>query len=140
MPESALRHPMRTCRYEMWLTALWLLSGCEAFTDAATRLAYDIKAASGQLQKPGDRVVLRHETPSRAGDCDGPYTVQLDRVGALIIWCRSEHGEVLSSPGTSYHRQFVDTADTFYLEKGAGETLVIELEQQGNKAVIVNAY
>lgn len=121
------------------LVTVLLLSGCNLFTDAATRLAYDLESATRNLKNHGDRFTLHH-SPSQRGDCDGPYTVQLDQVGALVIWCRDEKGTVLSSPGTSYHRRFVETPETYYLNKGAGETLVIELEQQGSKAVIVGVY
>lgn len=120
-------------------TAL-LLPGCGAFTDAATRLAHDLESAARTLEEPGDRVTLYHETPSRRGQCAGPYTVQLDKVGALVFWCKDEHGEVQASPGTSYHRRFVDTPETYYLEKDAGETLVIELERRDGKAVIVDVH
>lgn len=122
------------------LVAILLLSGCDIFTDAATRLAYDIESAAKKLKNHGDRFTLRHETPSKRGECSGPYTVQLDKVGALVIWCKDENGEILSSPGTSYHRRFVQTPETHYLNKEAGETLVIELEQQGSKAVIVKVH
>lgn len=118
--------------------AVFLLAGCGMFTDAATRLAFDLEAASRNLPRDGDRFTLNHETPSRRGECEGPYTVQLDKVGALVFWCRNESGEVVSSPGTSYHSRFVQTPETFYLEKAAGETLVIELEKRGNDVVIVS--
>jgi len=58
----------------------------------------------------------------------------------LVIWCKNENDEVLSSHGTSYHRRFVQTPETYYLDKEAGDALVIELEQKGSKAVIVNVY
>lgn len=116
------------------------LLGCDVFTDAATRLAYDIESAAKKLKHDGDKFTLHHETPSKRGECEGPYTVQLDKVGALIIWCKSESGTVVSSPGTSYHRRFVDTPQTYYLNKAAGETLVIELERHGSKTVIVKVY
>lgn len=114
-----------------------LMTGCDLFTDAATRLAHDLEDAAKALRHEGDTVTLRHETPSRRGECEGPYTVQLDRVGALVIWCRDEQGEVVASPGTSYHGRFVTTPETYYLEKSAGDTLVIELEQRGGEVVIV---
>ena len=120
---------------------LFLLpSSCDVFTDSATRLASDLKYASKQLTKEGDKFTLRHNMPSRRDECDGPYTVQLDKVGALVFWCKDETGEVLSSPATSSHRPFVETPKTYYLQKQAGETLVIQLEQQGSRAVIVDAY
>jgi hypothetical protein len=122
------------------LVAILFCSGCDLFTDPATRLAYDIESAAKKLKNTGDRFTLYHETPSKRGECSGPYTVQLDKVGALVIWCNNENGEVLSSSGTSYHRRFVHTPETYYLDKEAGDTLVIELEQKGSQAVIVKVY
>ena len=122
------------------LVAVLGLAGGGVFTDAATRLAYDLESAARSLKQPGDRVSLRHEIPSRRGECEGPYTVQLDTAGALVFWCRNDHGEVVASPGTSYHRRFVETPDTYYLHKEAGEALVIELERRGEKAVIVGVH
>lgn len=130
----------RTAAYIVALITVLLLAGCGVFTDAATRLAYDLEHAAKQLRNDGDRFTLYHETPSRRGECDGPYVVQLDKVGALVIWCKNESGEVLASPGTSYHRRFVRTSETFYLEKRAKETLIIELQKHGSEAVIVDAY
>lgn len=124
--------------FPVWcLAAILLMTGCDLFTDAATRLAHDLEDAATALRQEGDTVTLRHETPSRRGACAGPYTVQLDQVGALVIWCKDGHDEVVASPGTSYHRRFVTTPETYRVEKSAGETLVIELEQRGGEAVIV---
>lgn len=122
------------------LVAVFLSSGCDLFTDAATRLAYDIESAAKELKNHGDKFTLYHKTPSKRGECGGPYTVQLDKVGALVIWCKDENGKVRASPGTSYHRRFVQTPVTYYLDKAAGETLVIELERKGDKAVIVSVH
>jgi hypothetical protein len=116
-----------------------LLAGC--LTDAATRLAYDIKAGSARVGAGnGAHYVVEHRTPSRWSECTGPYTVQLDQVGALIIWCRGGDGQtVVSSHSTSYHRRFVDTPRTWILEKGARETLLIRLERQNGRVVIAEA-
>src|SRR5690606_41084444 len=100
-----------------------LLSGCEAFTDAATRLVYDLKSAAGKLKHDGDHFTLRH-TPAERGDCDGPYTAQLDKVGALVIWCRNDDGTGLSSAGSSCHRRVVHTPRTYYRQNSTVETLV----------------
>src|SRR5690606_37469254 len=98
------------------LVTMLALAGCDLFTDAATRLAYDLKAGANTLEKEGDRYSVHHLTPSRRGECEGPYRVQLDRVGALVIWCRDDAGNTLASPGTSYHRRYVDTPVTYILD------------------------
>jgi len=120
--------------------AVLLLAGC--LTDAATRLAYDIKAGAARVgAENGAHYIVEHRTPSRRTECRGPYTVQLDQAGALIIWCRAADGQtVVSSPGTTYHRRFVDTPRTWILEKGAGETLLIRLERQHGRVVIAEAF
>ena len=141
------------------LVAVLGLAGCGVFTDAATRLADSAGGASQGGNGPAARVGIRvagarcgrpFPSPARlsspcgrsgiSGECEGPYTVQLDTAGALVFWCRNDHGEVVASPGTSYHRRFVETPDTYYLHKEAGEALVIELERRGEKAVIVGVH
>jgi len=88
-------------------------SACDFATDPATRLAYDIEAGAELLGSPGGATFnIRHATPSKSGECTGPYRVQLDEVGALILWC----------------------------EDAAGETLTIELERRGSRAVIADVH
>jgi hypothetical protein len=123
------------------LVFLGLTAGCDAFTDAATRIAYDIEAGEGRLgREAGARFSILHKTPSKSGECVGPYMVQLDMVGALIIWCKDDTGKTVSSHSTSYHARFVDTPETYILEKPAGSTLTIDIERRGNRAVVTNAY
>jgi hypothetical protein len=122
-----------------FLAVLALTAGCGAFTDAATRMAYDIEAGAGRLGKEnGARYSIQHHTPSKAGDCAGPYTVQIDKVGMLVIWCKDDAGKTVSSHTTSYFARFVDTPQTSILEKPAGSTLTIDIERRSGRAVIVN--
>lgn len=115
------------------------LAGCGLPTDAATRLAYDIEAGVEQLgSEDGASFSVQHATPSRSGECTGPYKVQLDRVGAMIVWCDDATGKTVSSHSTSYHARLVDTPQTFLLNKAAGETLTIDLERRGGRAFIVD--
>lgn len=124
---------------KLFLLPFLLLAGC--FTDAATRIAYDIEAGAQRIaQADGSRLTVAHRTPSKHGECEGHYTIQLDQVGAIIIWCKDKEGtQVVSSHSTSYHRRFVDTLRTFILEKRAGETLFIELERRGGRTFITEA-
>jgi hypothetical protein len=62
--------------------------------------------------------------------------VQLDRVGAMIVWCNDAAGKTVSSHSTSSHNRAVDTSQTFIVDKDAGETLIIDLERRGGRAVI----
>ena len=117
------------------------LTACDGFTDAATRLAYDLEAgAAGLGSANGTRYSVEHRTPSRTGECEGPYQVQLDRVGALIVWCKDAAGATVSSHSTTYHARYVDTPRTYILEKPAHSTLTIELERRGGRAVITGVH
>ncbi|MEO8005936.1 MAG: hypothetical protein ABI771_13565 [Betaproteobacteria bacterium] len=118
-----------------------LTAGCGISTDAATRLASDIEAGESRLGREGGaRYTIQHRTPSKPGECIGPYVVQLDKVGALIIWCKDEAGKTVSSHSTSYHARFVDTPQTYLLEKPGGSTLTIDIERRAGRAVIANVY
>ncbi len=122
------------------LASLAAITACDTFTDAATRLAYDIEAGVGRLgNESGARYSIRHHTPSKAGECVGPYTVQLDKVGALIIWCKDATGRIVSSHSTTYHARFVDTPNTYILNKPAAAILTIEIERRNGRAVVVDA-
>jgi hypothetical protein len=108
-------------------------------TDAATRLAADLDSGSKRVGKSdGERATVVHRTPSKDGECMGNYKVQVDDVGAIIIWCYGEAGEVVSSHSTSSHNRSVMTPRTFILDKGAGEPLTIELERQGGRVLIAD--
>jgi hypothetical protein len=62
------------------------LTGC--FTDAATRLAYDIESGMNRMNQQNEtRHSIRH-APAESSECAGPYTVQLDKVGALSCGAR----------------------------------------------------
>lgn len=121
------------------LCLLALAQSCDSFTDPATRLAADIEAASNRLGgAAGAAYTASHKTPSKAGDCAGPCTVQFDRVGALIVWCKDAAGATVSSHSTTYHARFVDTQRTFILDKPPGSALAIDLERRNGRAVIVD--
>ena len=134
---SLLRHPRH------WLPAAFVLSvipGCgDILTDPATRLANDIEANVSHLgTQEGATYSVEHRTPSKAGECEGPYSVQLDQVGALILWCKDAAGATVSSHSTSYHARFVDTPRTYNLDKPAHSTLTVELERRSGRAVIAD--
>jgi hypothetical protein len=113
------------------------VAGCDVLTDAATRIAYDIEAGERRLdRREGSRHSVQHRTPSAADQCTGPYTVQIDKVGALVIWCKDDAGRTVSSHSTTYHGRVVVTPRTWILEKPAGSTLTIDLERRGGRAYI----
>jgi len=122
-----------------FLVTFAALAACGIGTDAATRLASDIESGAGRLgSAPGAHYTIHHATPSRSGECTGPYKVQLDKVGAIVIWCKDDAGNTVSSHSTSYHARFVDTPSTFIVDKPARSTLEIDLERRGGRAVIAD--
>ena len=134
--------PVTTAACFLLLLSGSLLAGCFADpTDAATRLAFDIEAGAGRVGRAnGAKVVIEHRAPSKAGECEGSYKVQLDKVGAIVIWCYDAGGaKVVSSHSTTYHSRYVDTPRTRILDKKARETLVIGLERRDGRVVIADA-
>jgi hypothetical protein len=125
-------------RWSLLVLFLTVMTGCDVGTDPATRLAHEIEAGTSRLGKgAGAKYSIEHKTPSKAGECVGPYTVQLDQVGAMIIWCRDAAGKTVSSHSTSSHARFVDTPQTYIVEKPAGGALTIDLERRDDRAVVV---
>lgn len=130
---------MRASHYFLILGFLCMTAGCDGWTDAATRLASDIEAGAGRLGgQNGAKHSIRHETPSKSDECTGPYTVQLDKVGAIIIWCKDAGGRTVSSHSTTYHARFIDTLQTWILEKPAGASLTIDIERRNGRAVVTD--
>jgi len=126
-------------RWAIVSTAAIAMGACDFATDPATRLAYDIEAGADQLgSDSGATFSILHAAPSKSGECIGPYKIQLDKVGAMIIWCKDAAGETVSSHSTTYHAHFVETPETFLIDKGAGEALIIDLERRGGQTVIVD--
>jgi hypothetical protein len=125
-----------------WLPVLLCLvcvTGCNALTDPATRLASGIEAGVSQLgMQDGATYSIQNLTPATSGECNGPYTVQLDKVGALIVWCKDAAGKTLISGSTTYHARFVDTPKTYIVNKSAGSSLTIDLQRRNGRAVIVD--
>jgi hypothetical protein len=115
------------------------LTGC--LTDPATRLAYDIERGASLLaMTEGSRYKIEHRTPSKTGACHQAYKVQLDQVGALIIWCKDNNGNTASSHSTSYQSRFIVVPRTIIVTKTAGSTLIIELERRNGNAVVTDLY
>jgi hypothetical protein len=123
------------------LICLFFVSGCNVLTDPATRLASGIEAGVSQLgMQNGATYSIHNLTPATSGECNGPYTVQLDKVGALIVWCKDAAGKTLVSGSTTYHARFVDTPKTYIVDKPAGSSLTIDLERRNSRAVIVDVH
>lgn len=118
---------------------LCAIAGCGDLTDPATRLGADLVAGASRLgSEEGAVSLVRHAMPSRAGQCTGPYKVQFDAVGALIVWCQDERGNTVSSHSTTHHAPHVDTGRTLILDRPAGAVLTIRLERRNGRALIVD--
>lgn len=73
-----------------------------------------------------------------AGECTGPYRVQVDKVGAIVIWCKDAAGRTVSSHSTTYDARFIDTPRSYLLDKPAGVTLTIDIERRNGRAVVTD--
>ena len=123
--------------YLLFVADCAVARGCGVFTDPATRIAFDIEAGVGHLSaEEGASYTIRHAEPSKVGECTGPYKIQFDKVGALIIWCEDADGRTISSHSTSYHARFVDTPKTYIVDKPAKSVLLITIERRHGRAVI----
>jgi hypothetical protein len=111
------------------LLPLLALSACGVLSDPATDLAYAIEAGVDHLGRDeGASYTIEYAPPSKWVERGGTCTVQLDKVGALIVWYKAASGQVTASGSTSYHARFVDTP--------ADSILSIEIQRQNGRAVI----
>jgi hypothetical protein len=120
------------------LMLLAALSGCDVLTDSGTRLAFDIESGAKRLGPEAGATYSIQHRPADNSECSGTYTVQLDKVGALIVWCKDASGQTVASGSSTYHSRFIDTPETWKLDKAAGTTLVIELERRNGRAVVTD--
>ena len=121
------------------LLPLLALSACNVFNDPATDLAYAIEGEVDRLgQDDGASYTIEYAPPSRWVEHGGTYTVQFDRVGALIVWYKNAGGKVTASGSTSYIARFVDTPRTYIVDKPADSVLSIEIQRQNGRAVITS--
>lgn len=120
------------------LCALGALGACDVFTDSATRLAFDIERGIGGLgRRDGDEYIIVHRPTLRTPGGDGRVRVQLDKVGALIVWYTAADGTVLESGATSFHSRFVDTPQTWIVERAEGMEFAIRVQRRSGRAVII---
>lgn len=122
------------------LIALCIL-GCSFLEDAATSLAHDIERGVRQLESgEGSTHVIVHDASKRATADARTIKVQLDEVGALIVWYMDADGEVLESGSTTYLSRFVDIPETILVDKQIESPLSIEVQRRNGRAVVARAY
>jgi hypothetical protein len=111
---------------------------CSGCSDGATRIAYDIESAVAAFRRSdASSYSMKHVPEARPEGCGGAYTVQFTADSSLVIWCRKPDGAgVASSHTTTYHLRFVRIAQTFRIDKAAGEATIIELAKQDGAVVM----
>ncbi len=121
-----------------------LICACgDAFTDAATAIAFDLEAAAGPFEQSSAAVTTIVHVPSaRRGKCADDYRVQFSRASALVVWCGApgNPSETLSSHTTTYHLIFVQVPETIIVDKKRGESLSIELAKGPGKPAIERVF
>ena len=118
---------------------LFPLAGCGALEDPGTRLGYAIERGAKHLPTDeGADYTIHYHPPKSLGERGGSYSVQLDKVGALIVWYKNASGKVTASGSTSYHARFVDTPRTWKLDKPGDADLDITLQREHGRAVITD--
>jgi hypothetical protein len=111
-------------------------------TDAATRLARDLRDGAGRLEssRDGSRTVI-HRMKARPEGCAHGYRVQMAAAAAIVVWCRSADGrDTTGSYSTTSHLPAVDVPRTWIVDKGAGEPLYVELAATGAKPSVTRVY
>jgi hypothetical protein len=110
----------------------------DLLTDAATRLARDLKDGASRLASSrGDSIVVVHRMKPEPEGCRHGYRVQLSAASALVVWCRSADGaQTVSSHTTTSHLPAVAVPRTWIVDKAAGEPLRIELTRAAGKPVV----
>ncbi len=116
-----------------------LLSACTGPSDPAARLAEDIKQATRQLAaQDGSRHTLIHRTPSKPGECAGPFNVQIDQSGLVFVWCKDEATAETRTTHEGKLDSGITAMESFILSKRPAEDLIIELARSQNKILIVS--
>ena len=111
-------------------------------TDAATRLARDLRDGAGRLESSSaaDRTVVHRMKASPEGCADG-YRVQVTAASSIVIWCKSADGlRTVSSHSTTSHLPAVDVPQTWTVDKAAGEPLYVDLTRTAGKPAVSRVY
>jgi hypothetical protein len=115
---------------------LALLASCDFLTDAATRAAFDIEAATAIMEKEGLRSYEFAHVPKPSPDgVTGPWELLIQRSGPMGV---GPTGALcIGRYGTSYHNRFVSVPRTLHVAKQAGEGCVIVLRRNGDAIELV---
>jgi hypothetical protein len=113
------------------------ISGCGDYTDAATRLAYEIEREAKALQQSGEATrVFTHRPKSAPEGVDDAYTVKFALgyagKGGLTVSGFNIAQKKQVGYGTSYHLRFVQVPKDLTVSKPAGEPVVVVLTRVGD--------
>lgn len=122
-------------RFFLGLLLLLTTPGCVFFTDAATRVAYEIEDATHEMRRQGlASYEFIHVPKAWPSGVHGPWELRIQKSdqqpgeGAAICIGRS---------GTTYHKNFVRVPRTLSVKKQAGEGCVIMLRRDGDAIEVV---
>ena len=123
------------------LVLFWIAFGFGLFgnvlTDAATRLAYDLKAGAKQLNK-SDKLEweVEHLPVSSPEGIDGAYQITLQAVEHRNNGINGSGSMIVENVGgkhygTSYHLRFVTVTKELKIRKERGEATYLTLRKTG---------
>lgn len=117
------------------------VGGCVLITDAATRLANELKDGAASLRNSNqERLEIVHQPLSYPEGVHGPYEVvfqqSVDCSQCGSLWVHDlETSNPDFTPGggsTSYHRNFVVVPKELSIRKAKGQAVVIVLRKAGD--------
>lgn len=121
-------------RYFLGLLLILTTTGCDFLTDAATRAANEIEAATHEMRRKGLASYEFTHVPKASPDgVDGPWELLIQESGKLA----GQGALCLGRYATGYHNRFVRVPRTLSVMKQAGEGCVIELRRNGDAIELV---
>lgn len=120
-------------RFFLGLLLLVVPPGCDFLTDAATRAAFEMEAATHEMRRQGlASYEFTHVPKASPEGVDGPWELVIHESSQI-----GQGGLGLGRYGTSYHTRFVRVPRTLRIVKQAGEGCVIMLRQNGDTIELV---
>jgi hypothetical protein len=123
--------------------AVCSVCGCRYLTDGGTRVGTQLERGAGELgNDEGATYTVTGITPAISDDCTGPYRVQFDN-GGVVVWCYdngSPDQHVVGGGSTSHSVPYVDTPQTWIIDKPAGATISVDLKRSHARPIIAKVY
>ena len=93
-------------------------------TDAATRLAFDIRDHAVELNRSdASSITFLHQPIANPEGCAAAYTITIAPRGSIGVHCDGR------GYGTTYHRKFTDTERALSASHSAGEATKVTLRK-----------